>query len=124
MRTSAIFGIALLGLFLVGCSAGRDQIAVGAPPAGPPRPAARIVEPPAPLQCVPYARAVSGISIRGDAWTWWHTAKGRYRRGAMPMVGAVLVLKRTRRLRLGLIAVVRRITVNRTIMEGLGQNAT
>ena len=116
MRTNAIFASALLGLFLAGCSAGRDQVAFVAPPVGPRLPPARIVEPPAPLQCVPYARAVSGISIRGDAWTWWHTAKGRYRRGAMPMVGAVLVLKRTRRLRLGHIAVVRRIIGEREIL--------
>ncbi len=26
--------------------------------------------------CVPYARAVSGISLRGNAWTWWQGAKG------------------------------------------------
>jgi hypothetical protein len=45
-----------------------------------------------PLQCVPYARAASGISIRGDAWTWWHQADGRYPRGRQPREGAVLLL--------------------------------
>ena len=29
------------------------------------------------LQCVPYARQVSGIQIYGDAWTWWDQAEGR-----------------------------------------------
>jgi hypothetical protein len=32
---------------------------------------------PAYLQCVPYARQVSGIQIYGDAWTWWDQAAGR-----------------------------------------------
>ena len=30
------------------------------------------------LQCVPYARDVSGIQIYGDAHTWWDQAQGRY----------------------------------------------
>ena len=28
------------------------------------------------LQCVPYARQVSGIRIFGDAHTWWDQAEG------------------------------------------------
>ena len=56
---------------------------------------ARIVAPAKPLQCVPYARRVSGIAIRGDAWTWWRTAERRYRKGSRPAVGSVLALKRT-----------------------------
>ncbi|MGC8159731.1 hypothetical protein ACP3WZ_24715, partial [Salmonella enterica] len=32
-------------------------------------------------ECVPFARAASGIQIYGDAWTWWGQAAGRYRRG-------------------------------------------
>ena len=77
---------------------------------------ARIVEPSAPLQCVPYTRKVSKISIRGDAWTWWRSAKGRYRRGNRPTVGAVLVLKKTARLRLGHLAVVKQIIDSREIL--------
>ncbi|MCH8139013.1 MAG: CHAP domain-containing protein [Proteobacteria bacterium] len=76
----------------------------------------RIVVPPTPLQCVPYARKVSRVSIRGDAWTWWQSAKGRYRRGGAPSVGSVLVLKRTRRLRLGHLAVVKAILNDREIV--------
>ena len=76
----------------------------------------RIVVPPTPLQCVPYARKVSRVSIRGDAWTWWRSAKGRYRRGGTPSVGSVLVLKRTRRLRLGHLAVVKAIVNDRLIV--------
>lgn len=58
------------------------------------------------LQCVPFARTVSGIEIYGDAWTWWSQAEGRYARGSTPRVGAVMVLRKTGRLRLGHVAVV------------------
>ncbi|EKE76869.1 CHAP domain-containing protein [Oceanibaculum indicum] len=58
------------------------------------------------LQCVPFARTVSGVEIYGDAWTWWGQAEGRYARGKAPKVGAVLALRKTGRLRLGHVAVV------------------
>ncbi len=77
---------------------------------------ARTVTPQKRLQCVPYARQISKVSIRGDAWTWWPSAKGRYGRGGRPKVGSVLVLKRTRRLRYGHIAVVTRILGSREII--------
>lgn len=67
------------------------------------------------IQCVPYAREVSGIPIRGNAHTWWHQAQGRYETGAQPRVGAVLVLSKTSRLRYGHVAVVKRVIDNRTI---------
>lgn len=41
------------------------------------------------LQCVPYAREVSGIQIYGDAHTWWDQAEGKFKRGKRPKVGAV-----------------------------------
>ena len=77
---------------------------------------ARIVAPSASLQCVPYARRISRIAIRGDAWTWWRTAEGRYRKNSKPAVGAVLALKRTWRLRLGHVAVVTKILNHREIV--------
>jgi hypothetical protein len=43
------------------------------------------------LTCVPYARAVSGINLSGDAWQWWDEAAGRYPRSQTPQIGAVLV---------------------------------
>ena len=55
---------------------------------------AEIVIPDRPLQCVPYARELSDIQIRGNAWTWWHQAEGRYARDGRPKVGSVMVLKR------------------------------
>lgn len=45
-----------------------------------------------PVQCVPYARVRSGISIYGDAWTWWDKAAGVYLRSTVPKPDAVLVL--------------------------------
>lgn len=53
---------------------------------------ARIEAPPAPLQCVPYARSRSGVAIYGDAGTWWDKADGKYSRGSEPLLGAVMVL--------------------------------
>ena len=68
------------------------------------------------VECVPYARRVSGVAIHGDAWTWWRRAEGRYRRGDRPRRGAVLVWRRTRRLPLGHVAVVERILSPREIV--------
>jgi surface antigen len=67
-------------------------------------------------QCVPFARAASGIQIYGDAWTWWDQAEGRYRRGHKPQVGAVIVFARSSQLRLGHVAVVSRIVEERVVM--------
>lgn len=66
-------------------------------------------------QCVPYARDVSGIQIRGDAHTWWRQAEGRYERGAQPRVGAVMVLSKTQRLKYGHVAVVTKVIDSRNI---------
>lgn len=68
------------------------------------------------LQCVPYARSVSGIRIYGDAWTWWDQAEGRYARGFVPRVGAVMALKPHGNSRLGHVAAVSRIIDSRTIL--------
>ncbi|WP_202614915.1 CHAP domain-containing protein [Elioraea sp. Yellowstone] len=70
----------------------------------------------APLSCVPFARALSGIALQGDAHGWWRAAAGRYSRGAEPQPGAVLVLKSTRRLPDGHLAVVVRQTGAREIL--------
>ncbi|MCH7777386.1 MAG: CHAP domain-containing protein [Gemmatimonadetes bacterium] len=77
---------------------------------------ARTVTPRKRMQCVPYVRQISKVSIRGNAWTWWPSAKGQYGRGSKPKVGSVLVLKRTWRNRYGHIAVVTRILSGREII--------
>src|SRR4051812_43703420 len=58
------------------------------------------------VSCVPFARAVTGIDIRGDAWTWWDHAAGHYARGQVPVPGAVLAFSGTRQLPLGHLSVV------------------
>lgn len=67
-------------------------------------------------QCVPYARAISGIAIHGDAYTWWGQAEGRYARGSTPKVGAVLAFAATGRMRLGHVAMVSRIVSDREVL--------
>lgn len=60
----------------------------------------------APLQCVPFARALSSISIYGDALHWWDSAAGRFERGQVPRVGSVLSFRPNLRMPLGHVAVV------------------
>jgi surface antigen len=67
-------------------------------------------------ECVPFARAASGIQIFGNAWTWWEGAKGKYRRGHAPKIGAVLVFAKTSRLPYGHVSVVSRIVEDRVVM--------
>lgn len=67
-------------------------------------------------ECVPFARAASGIQLYGDAWTWWEKADGRYRRGDTPRIGAVIVFARSPRLARGHVAVVSRIVDSRVVM--------
>ena len=71
---------------------------------------------PKPISCVPYARDVSGIQIRGDAHTWWHQAPGRYQRGQVPQVGAVFVLSKSSRLKYGHVSVVKEVLNPRNII--------
>lgn len=68
------------------------------------------------LQCVPYARKISGIAIFGDAHTWWDQAADRYDRGFKPRVGAVIALPPHGNMQLGHVAMVSRIVDARTIL--------
>ncbi|MBF5090600.1 CHAP domain-containing protein [Novosphingobium sp. NBM11] len=68
------------------------------------------------LQCVPYARQVSGIGIYGDALTWWDQAAGRYARGRQPRVGAVMSFRPYGGMELGHVAAVSRIIDSRTVL--------
>ena len=67
------------------------------------------------LQCVPYARELSGIQIYGDARTWWDQADGKYARGKRPQKGAVMVFKPYRNMRLGHVAYVSAVIDSRTV---------
>ncbi len=68
------------------------------------------------LSCVPFAREVSGISLRGDAWTWWNGAVGQYDRGQAPRQGAVFVFKKHGSMHHGHVAVVARVINSRKIL--------
>lgn len=68
------------------------------------------------LQCVPYARQVSGVKIFGDAHTWWNQAEGRYARGSTPRVGSVMSFRPHGNMRLGHVAAVSRIVDSRTVL--------
>jgi len=67
-------------------------------------------------ECVPFARAVSGVQIYGDAWTWWDQAEGHYKRGNKPRIGAVMAFIPYGRMELGHVATVSAIVDDRTIL--------
>lgn len=68
------------------------------------------------LTCVPYARMVSGIDLRGNARDWWAAAAGRYHRSQVPEVGAVLVFPASGSMRAGHVAVVEQVLGPRHIL--------
>jgi len=65
--------------------------------------------------CVPYARALSGIALSGDARTWWTAASGLYHRDSVPAPGSVLVFPAHGRMRGGHLSVVTRVVGPREI---------
>jgi CHAP domain len=75
----------------------------GSPRTGPNLAATRVY---AGLSCAPFARALTGLALSGDAADWWDAADGRYARASTPAVGAVLVFRRTARLHAGHVSVV------------------
>ncbi len=95
-----------LALALAACSV--PALAEPALPSGP--------ELPPYLECVPYARQVSGIQIYGDAWTWWDQAAGRYGRGRTPRAGAVMAFVPYGNMRLGHVAAVSKVIDSRTVL--------
>ena len=118
------FGASLaLALIWVACATAPPP----APPIGPrsagPGPLSGPMELPAKvipgvpaLQCVPFAREVSGIQIYGGAHTWWAQAEGRYRRGGEPEPGAVLVMQGYQTTTRGHVAVVTAVRNSREIL--------
>lgn len=67
------------------------------------------------LQCVPFARANTGIELAGNAATWWNAAQGVYERGARPEVGSVLNFRANGRMHMGHVAVVSNVVNARTV---------
>ncbi len=68
------------------------------------------------LECVPVARAISGIQIMGNANTWWGQAEGRYSRGHEPRKGAVMTFIPHGAMKLGHVAAVSRVVDDRTVL--------
>ena len=66
--------------------------------------------------CVPFARNVSGIDIRGNAETWWNKARGLYPQGHKPAVGAVMAFQATNRNPMGHVAVVSEVVSPREVL--------
>lgn len=67
------------------------------------------------ISCVPYARQISGIQLKGDAWRWWEAAQGVYKRGNKPEVGAIVVMSKKKGLERGHLAVVTAIVSDRIL---------
>ncbi|NWH09459.1 MAG: CHAP domain-containing protein [Alphaproteobacteria bacterium] len=110
-------GVAFLVLAVFGLSACASSPDSAAPALGRyDGSGARVVRTGNPQQCVPFAREMSGIAIRGDASTWWDQARGRYPRSNLPSEGAVLVLQGYSDERRGHVAVVTELLDERTII--------
>ena len=51
-----------------------------------------VSDPSRPLQCVPYARIHTGVTIYGDAYTWWDKSRGLYAHNRSPRLRSVMML--------------------------------
>ncbi|WP_282154171.1 CHAP domain-containing protein [Ruegeria atlantica] len=66
--------------------------------------------------CVPYARNLSSIKIRGNAKDWWGRARSTFELGNEPAVGAVMSFRATNVMPLGHVAVVSSIVTDREVI--------
>ena len=67
-------------------------------------------------QCAPFARMVSGISLFGNAGTWWAKAAGKFARGVAPKTGAVMSFMPTAKMRVGHVAMVSKVLGAREVL--------
>jgi surface antigen len=108
--------VALLALALEGCANTSDVMDYGQTPMPVERGQARVEQDAhKPQQCVPYARDHSQVKIRGDAYTWWDQAAGKYPRSGLPSQGSVMVLYNYAGADRGHVAVVRDLVGSREI---------
>jgi len=70
---------------------------------------------PASVECAPFARALTGVSLSGAAADWWRQAEDRFARTQQPEVGSILVFRRSGRLPDGHVAVVSQVLSRRQI---------
>lgn len=68
------------------------------------------------IWCVPFARAVSGIELKGNAATWWNKAGGQYARGSDPQIGAVMNFRASKAMPMGHVAVVSQVVNERQVL--------
>ena len=67
------------------------------------------------ISCVPFARAATGIALKGNAANWWDAAAGVYERGQRPEMGSVLNFRANGHMRLGHVAVVTNVIDEREV---------
>ncbi len=67
------------------------------------------------ISCVPFARAATGIELKGNAANWWDAASGVYARGDTPEPGSVMNFRATGHMRLGHVAVVTSVLNSRLV---------
>jgi surface antigen len=67
------------------------------------------------ISCVPFARAATGIALKGNAANWWDAAAGVYERGSRPENGSILNFRATGHMRLGHVAVVTNVLGDREV---------
>lgn len=107
-------GLGVLAFALAACASlsaplqeGRAPFSADTPP--------RVLDTDIRLQCVPYARNVSGVEIFGDANTWWRQAQGRFAQSRSPASGSVMVLRGHRGPNRGHVAVVTEMVSRRIV---------
>jgi hypothetical protein len=105
MRLSALILMPLLCLTLAACGSSHDGLRAGDYVGG------QVA-----IECAPFARALTGVRLSGDAADWWSQAEGRYARTRTPDVGSLLVLRRSARLPSGHVAVVSQILSRRQVL--------
>ena len=69
-----------------------------------------------PIECVPFARALTGVALSGDAPAWWANAEPRYQRTQSPLTGSILAFRATSRLPHGHVSVVSQVVSDRRIL--------
>jgi hypothetical protein len=67
-------------------------------------------------QCVTFARDMTGVTMRGNANTWWAQAAGHYARGQAPKTGAILAFRGIPGMPMGHVAVVAKVIGAREIL--------
>lgn len=82
----------LAALCLAGCAGGEEYSRTSLELPAPVTEGTRVETPAHPLECVPYARARSGVLLYGNAGTWWVSAEGHYVKSQTPRLGSVIVL--------------------------------